>query len=85
MKQHSTDWWSLTFGALFVIIAGSVLIAMETQNLIDLRWLLPLVAIVGGVAIIAGAIGTASRRGTEEPVPVEARREVDEDVPPPTT
>jgi uncharacterized membrane protein HdeD (DUF308 family) len=82
MKQHTTDWWSLVFGSLFVIIAGSVLIAMETDDLLDLRWLLPLVAIVGGVGIIAGAVGASTRRTElETPAPAEALAELDEDVP----
>lgn len=83
MKQHSTDWWSLVFGSLFLIIAGSVLIAMETDELLDLRWLLPLISIVGGVGIIAGAMGT-KRPAPEAPAPIEARTEIDEAVPPPT-
>jgi uncharacterized membrane protein HdeD (DUF308 family) len=82
MRQHSTDWWSLVFGSLFVIIAGAVLIAMETDDLLDLRWLLPLVAIVGGVGIIAGAIGASGRKPEiEAPAPPEALAELDEDVP----
>ena len=86
MKAHSTDWWSFVFGAVYVIIAGGILVAMETGELIDLRWLIPALSITAGVALIAGAMGSSRQlaaREDAEPAPAEAMAELEEQVPRP--
>jgi hypothetical protein len=82
MKRHSTDWWSFVFGAVFVIIAGGVLVAMETGQLIDLRWLIPALTITAGVGIVAAANNRDRQVAAEAPAPAAARAELDEQVPP---
>ncbi|MEX1279183.1 MAG: hypothetical protein AB1Z57_08965 [Acidimicrobiia bacterium] len=82
MKRHKTDWWSFVFGAVFVIIAGGALVAMETGQLIDLRWLVPALAITAGVGIVAAANSRDRQAVTDAPAPAAARAELDEQVPP---
>ncbi len=85
MKTHATDWWSFVFGAIYVVIAGGILVAMETGELIDLRWLVPALSITAGVALIAGAVGSSrqAKGRDEEPAPAEAMAELEEQVPSP--
>lgn len=86
MKTHPTDWWSFVFGAVYVVIAGGILVAMETGELIDLRWLIPALSITAGVALIAGAVGSsrqARNRDDNAPAPAEAMAELEEQVPSP--
>ena len=84
MKAHPTDWWSFVFGAVYVIIAGGILVAMETGELIDLRWLIPALSITAGVALIAGAVGSSRQlQAREEAAPAEAMAELEEQVPRP--
>jgi|GEM_PF-5471727 hypothetical protein len=54
MKQHSADWTSLIFGAAFLVIAG-VAIAQQSFDLpINEAWLVPALAALAGVGILAG-------------------------------
>ena len=55
MKQHKADWTSLIFGAAFLAIAGLALAEQSFDFEINgLEWLVPLLAALAGVGILAG-------------------------------
>lgn len=56
MTRHRTDPVSLVFGALFVTLAIAAWTgALRLTAALDLRWLWPVLLIVGGLALLAGA------------------------------
>ena len=54
MKQHKVDWTSLIFGAAFLAIAGVALAQQSFDLQINEVWLVPVLAAVIGIGILAG-------------------------------
>lgn len=70
MRRHETDWYSLSIGGLYLVIAAVHLGTQGTGDAADLRWAVPGVLILLGVLGLVGA--TRGWRGSEsdrEPQP----------------
>ncbi|HVX69459.1 MAG TPA: hypothetical protein VHA79_07165 [Mycobacteriales bacterium] len=72
MKRHELDPWSLVFGAAFLFVAGSYLLAHTTN--VRLHWLLvvPAALIIVGV----GVLGASVRRMQRSELDVDDDRRV---------
>jgi hypothetical protein len=73
MKQHSTDWTSLIFGAAFLTIASLALAQQSLDLQINGVWLVPFLAAVIGIGILSGGRGKKALTDTpsEETVEVD--------------
>ena len=60
MTRHKPDWISLTFGALFVLLAG-VLPAQDSLRWDLSQWVLPAAVLLLGVGIAVAAIASGRR------------------------
>jgi hypothetical protein len=55
VRRHETDWLSLTFGGVFLMIAAVHFATQGTGSAEDLRWVIPTVLLVLGALGIIGA------------------------------
>ena len=72
MKAHPFDPWSFIFGVLFVVVGGTFLLVDEPFPLFTILsyggdWLIPIVVMVVGLAILVSTVGRW-RRPQPEPV-----------------
>ncbi|HWH32954.1 MAG TPA: hypothetical protein VNU01_09820 [Egibacteraceae bacterium] len=71
MRRHDLDPVSLVFGLLFLAIAVALLVDAPALALLRLRWLLPTLGIVVGVALLGSALRgdheTATADGDQPP------------------
>jgi cytochrome c-type biogenesis protein CcmH/NrfF len=88
MKAHAFDPWSFIFGVLFVLMGGTFLLVDEPFPLFTILsysgdWLIPIVVLVIGVALLVSTVGRW-RRPAPEPAPAfeEIPAEVLAELPP---
>lgn len=63
VKDRSFDLLSFVFGLLFVGAAAAHFLDDRLAFSLDTRWIWPVLLIVAGVAVLAGAIRATSDRG----------------------
>lgn len=72
MKRHPLDTISLLFGLLFTAFGLTFLIATDPWNLVfdsfSLGWLLPLVVLAGGAALLVSALRPDAKAITDSPL-----------------
>lgn len=64
MHRHRFDPISFFFGVIFVAPAAWVLL-VDDLDLLDARWVWPLVLILGGLALLASMFGSRRQRPLE--------------------
>lgn len=64
MQRHPFDPISFFFGVVLVAISAWVLFA-DDLDILDARWLWPLLLILGGLALLASMFGSRQRRPLE--------------------
>ena len=70
MKDRSFDILSFVFGLLFVGAATAHFLDDRLAFSLDTRWIWPVLLIVAGVAVLAGAIrATSDRTGRDRDTP----------------
>ena len=77
MKRHPLDTISLVFGLLFAAFGLTFLIATDPWDLVfdsfGLGWLLPLVVLAGGAALLVSALRPDARTITDSPLTRSAK------------
>jgi len=72
MKRHPLDTISLLFGLLFTAFGLTFLIATDPWDLVfdsfSLGWLLPLVVLAGGAALLVSALRPEAKAITDSPL-----------------
>jgi hypothetical protein len=70
VKDRSFDLLSFVFGLLFVGAAAAHFLDDRLAFSLDTRWIWPVLLIVAGVAVLAGAIrATSDRNGRDRDTP----------------
>ena len=69
MRRHDLDLTSLICGVVFLLVAGTHLVAASSGEEINLAWLFPVLLVGLGVAGLAGALRSGNR--PDDPAPVE--------------
>jgi hypothetical protein len=69
VRRHDLDLTSLICGVVFLLVAGTHLVAAASGEQVELVWLFPALLIGLGVAGLAGALRSKGR--TDDPAPVE--------------
>ncbi|HEY7704191.1 MAG TPA: hypothetical protein VID03_05100 [Acidimicrobiia bacterium] len=82
MKAHPFDPWSFIFGVLFVVVGGTFLVVDEPFPLFAILsyggdWLIPIVVIVVGLALLVSTLGRWRR---PEPEPALVTEEIPAEV-----
>lgn len=72
MKRHPLDTISLVFGLLFAAFGVTFLVAEDPWDLVfdsvSLGWILPLVVLAGGAALLVSALRPGARAITDSPL-----------------
>ena len=72
MKRHPLDTISLVFGLLFAAFGVTFLVAQDPWDLlfdsIRLGWILPLVVLAGGAALLVSALRPNAKAITDSPL-----------------
>jgi hypothetical protein len=66
VRRHETDWFSLSVGGLFLLVAA-VHLATGAGHDLDLRWLLPALLMLLGTIGLIGATRAGPDRRTDGP------------------
>lgn len=69
MRRHDLDLNSLICGVVFLLVAGTHLVAAASGEDVNLAWLFPVLLVGLGVAGLAGALRSSPR--PDDPAPVE--------------
>jgi hypothetical protein len=69
VRRHDLDLTSLICGVVFLLVAGTHLVAASTDERVELGWLFPVLLVGLGVAGLAGALRSSGR--PDDPAPVE--------------
>ncbi|MDQ1626758.1 MAG: hypothetical protein QOI54_502 [Actinomycetota bacterium] len=68
MRRHETDWFSLSVGGLFLLVAAVYLATgAGAGHDLDLRWLLPALLMLLGAIGLIGATRAGPDRSTDGP------------------
>ncbi len=72
MKRHPFDTISFIFGLLFTVFGLTFLLSQDPWNLLfdsfSLGWLLPMVVLAGGAALLVSALRPDARAITDSPL-----------------
>lgn len=72
MKRHPLDTISLVFGLLFAVFGLTFLISADPWDLVfdsfSLGWILPLVVLAGGAALLVSALRPEAKAITDSPL-----------------
>lgn len=72
MKRHPLDTISLVFGVLFTAFGLTFLVSADPWNLVfdsvSLGWVLPMVVLAGGAALLVSALRPDAKAITDSPI-----------------